>query len=171
MSRTKLLQVLLAVVAVLVFSGCSKPKPPTLTPEATRVVSVTAQGIGIRVTLAALNPNDFDLNTQKVVGTIKLGDKVTLGPISKPHGIKLEANKSTNIDLDIEASWEQAAQLAQLATVGPNVPYEVEGTVTVGGKSLNVDLPFKIKGDVSQTQLIAAGLKGLPAIPGLPGFK
>jgi LEA14-like dessication related protein len=155
----------------LVFSGCSKPKAPTLTPEATRVASVTPQGIGIRVTLAALNPNDFDLNTQKVVGTIKLGDKVTLGPISKPHGIKLAANKSTNIDLDIEASWDQAAQLVQLAATGPKVPYEVEGTVTVGGESLNVDLPFKIKGEVSQTQLVAAGLRGLPPIPGLPTFK
>ena len=171
MSRTKLLQVLVTLVAVLVLSGCSKPKAPTLTPEATRVASVTPQGIGIRVTLAALNPNDFDLNTQKVVGTIKLGDKVTLGPISKPHGTKLAANKSTNIDLDIEASWEQAAQLAQLAAAGPTVPYEVEGTVTVGGERLNVDLPFKIKGEVSQTQLVAAGLRGLPPIPGLPTFK
>ena len=168
MSRFKFLQAMFMVLGLVTMLGCSKPKPPQLTPEATSVTSVSGKGIGIRVVLAAYNPNDFDLNTRSVEGTIKLGDTVTLGPITKPHGVKLPANKSTNVELELEATWGQAVQLAQLATSGPQVPYVVEGKVTIGGETLNVDLPFSIKGEVSQTQLIAAGLKGLPPIPGLP---
>jgi LEA14-like dessication related protein len=174
MNRKARLFLLLSTVLLSMFPllvGCSKPKAPTLTPESTEITSVTPTGIGVRVTLSAHNPNDFALNTRNVKGTITLGNKVTLGPMEKPHGVGLPANKATSVSVEFQATWEQAAQLAQLATSGPTVPYVVEGTITVGGKSLNVDLPFTIKGEVSQTQLIAAGLKGLPSIPGLPVFK
>ena len=100
-----------------------------------------------------------------------LGNKVTLGPVSKPHGVSLPADKTTKVTVDLDATWQQAAQIAQLTSSGPTVPYEVKGEMTIGGKKLNVDLPFTIKGEVSQAQLIAAGIKGLPSIPGLPVLK
>jgi hypothetical protein len=103
-----------------------------------------------------------------VSATLKLGDQVELGPISKPHGVDLPANKSTNIVVEFQMSWKQAGQLTQLAASGATIPYEVVGNVTIGGEKLNVELPFTIKGQVTQAQLLAAGLRGLPSIPGLP---
>jgi LEA14-like dessication related protein len=166
MHRATFLAIIASIFSLFVL-GCSKPKPPTLTPDSTSITSVTPKGIGVRVTLAAYNPNDFALTTQKVSAKIVLGNKVTLGPIEKPHGVSLPANSTTKVTFDLDATWAQAAQIAQLATGGPTVPYVVDGTVTIGGKTLNVDLPFKLKGEVSQAQLIAAGLNGLK-IPGLP---
>jgi len=172
MHHIKITQSLIVLLALLgSFLGCSPPKAPTLTPEVTRVTAVTTQGITIQLTLATFNPNSFDLATQKVTGTITLGEKVTLGPLTTPHAVRLTAGKSTSVTLDMNATWSQAADLAQLALAGTEVPYQVQGTVAIGGPKLNVDLPFKIKGQVSQTQIIAAGLKGLPSIPGLPSLR
>ncbi len=170
MHRTRFLAII-ATLFTLTIWGCSKPQAPTLIPESTRISTVTPKGIGVRITLNANNPNDFDLMARGVKATIVMGDKVKLGPVEVPHGISLPAKGTKKLKLDINATWEQAAQVAQLASGGPTIPYVVEGTVKVGGKSLNVDLPFKINGEVSQTQLIAAGLKGLPSIPGLPVLK
>jgi hypothetical protein len=47
------------------------------------------------------------------------------------------------------------------------VPYVVEGTVNVGGESINVNLPFSISGTITREQAVNAALKSLPAIPGL----
>lgn len=167
MHRARFLALIVSLMSLFVL-GCSKPKAPTLTPEVTRITSVSPKGIGVRVTLNAYNPNDFALTTQKVSATIVLGNKVTLGPVTKPHGVSLPADKTTRVTVDLDATWQQAAQIAQLASAGPTVPYEVKGEMTIGGKKLNVDLPFTIKGEVSQAELIAAGLKGLPTLPGLP---
>lgn len=170
MNRSTFLVLTAALTSSLVL-GCSKPKAPTLTPEATRVTTVTPEGIGVRVTLNAYNPNDFALTTQAVKATIVLGNKVKLGPVEKPHGVSLPADSTTKVTIDLQATWQQAAQIAQLASSGPTIPYVVEGTVKIGGSKLNLELPFTIKGEVSQAQLIAAGIKGLPSIPGLPVFK
>ena len=167
MNRATFLAIWLCLLSLLTF-GCSKPEPPTLTPEVTRIQTVTPKGIKVQVTLNAHNPNGFALKTQKVSAKIVLGNKVTLGPIDKPHGVDLPAKKTTKVTVELNATWQQAAQIAQLASAGPTVPYRVEGRMTVGGEKLNVDLPFTIKGKVSQTELVAAGLEGLPKIPGLP---
>ena len=172
MPQIRLMHGFILLLGILAFvPGCSKPKAPTLTPEVTRVTTITPQGIVIQATLAALNPNSFDMNTQKVMASIKLGDRVRLGPVSMPHGVKLPSGQSTRITFDLNASWLQAADLALLAAMGPTVPYQVEGTITIGGERLNIDLPFKIAGEIGQAQLIAAGLRGLPTIPGLPSFQ
>ena len=50
------------------------------------------------------------------------------------------------------------------------MPYTVDGTATVGGERLNVDVPFKLSGTMTPEQLQGAlmkSLQGLPAIPGL----
>ena len=148
--------------------GCSMPKAPTLKPESTSVTGVSLQGISVRMTLAVYNPNDFDLKTQAVVGTINLDNKVTVGPVTVPHGVTLAAGKSTSVTFDMNPNWQQAIDLVKLsAGSGPTVPYQVDGKMTVGGEKLNVDVPFKISGQVSQADLVAASAKGLPSVPGL----
>ena len=169
MTRASFFVALFSLLSLLMV-GCSKPKPPTIKPDKTQITSVKPKGVTVRVTLDVHNPNDFALTVRSVKATILLGGQTKLGPVDKPHGVSLPANVSTKVDFDLEASWELAAELAGLATLGPTIPYEVDGTVNVGGDRLNLDLPFKIKGQVSQAQLIAAGLKGIPSIPGLPNL-
>ncbi|MCU0693761.1 MAG: LEA type 2 family protein [Polyangiaceae bacterium] len=159
---------LLALGSMVVLAGCSKPRPPTITPDTTTITSVSPAGLGVRATLDVTNPNDFSLSTQAVTATISVGDKVKLGPVTKPHGVSLPANQTTKVEVDLAATWNQAAELAQLAVGELTIPFVVEGKVALGGKSLNVQLPFRIEGTVSRAQLLSAGIKGLPSIPGLP---
>jgi LEA14-like dessication related protein len=167
MSRTLFLFTLLLAVCALLL-GCAKPRPPTITPDTATVTSISPAGLGLRATLNVDNPNDFALSTQGVSATLTLGGKVKLGPINKPHGVSLPGGQTTKVDVDLSVTWNQAAALAALATAGPTIPFEVAGTVKVGGKSLNVELPFRMQGTVSRTELLAAELKGLPSIPGFP---
>ena len=39
--------------------------------------------------------------------------------------------------------------------------YELRGEVTLGGESLNVTLPFSLKGELTRAELLQAGLRGL----------
>ena len=66
--------------------------------------------------------------------------------------------------------WKGLGGLASLAQAKKPVPYTVEGTATVGGESLNVDVPFKLEGKITPEQVQQALVKSLKGIPGLPGF-
>ncbi|MCL2824205.1 MAG: LEA type 2 family protein [Polyangiaceae bacterium] len=171
MLHIRIAQILLTLLCLLVVvPGCSPVKQPTLTPEVTSIREVTPRGISIRVTVGVFNPNSFDLSTQKIEATITIGH-VKLGPIAQPHGVELKAGTSTSVTFDVIADWVQLADIAQLAALGPSVPYQVEGTVSIGGKRLNVALPFKLTGEIQQSHFISAGLRGLPRIPGMPTFR
>jgi hypothetical protein len=52
-----------------------------------------------------------------------------------------------------------------LAATNRSLPYDVNGSVNVGGESFNVTLPFHLSGEFSHEQLLKATLNSLPAFP------
>ena len=42
------------------------------------------------------------------------------------------------------------------------MPYDVDGTVELGGDSLSVDLPFQLSGTITHEQMVQAALGSLP---------
>lgn len=157
----------LLLAAALTLAACSSPEPPTLTPERATVTAVTPAGIELRVRLDAHNPNAFDISAQSVKANVKLDGKYDLGAVTVPVALRLPAKKRVPLEVPVSVKWRDLTGLVALAASQRGVPYEVDGTVAVGGEKLNVDVPFKLQGTITQEQLKQALGNSLPTIPGL----
>ena len=160
----------ISTLTLLTAGACSKPLPPQLTPKEAKVTAVDPTGFDMRVKMEAFNPNGFELSVRSVVAHVVIDGTHDLGTVSGTQPISLPANARTLIDVPITMKWKGAVNLATLAASRRAIPYVVDGTATVGGESLNVDVPFKLQGTLTQEQLQQAGLKSLQNIPGLQGL-
>ena len=162
----------LSLSLVVGLSACSKPEPPKITPHAARVQSVTPLGVGLALELDVENKNPFPLIVQEVSGTLKLGAGVEVGRArSEPKG-NVPAKATTRVPATLDVPWTQLGALAPLAASGKPVPYTFDGTAKIGSAKLTFDVPFTVKGEISQAQAIQAGIRGLGGLGGLiPGLK
>ncbi len=163
----------LLVLPLLVLAGpvaCSKPQPPQLTPKEAKVTAVDLTGFDMRVKMEAFNPNGYDVSVRTVVAHVVVDGTHDLGTVTAAQPFNLPANARTVIDVPLSVKWKGAVNFASLATSKRPIPYAVDGTATVGGESLNVDVPFKLQGVITPEQLQQAGLKSLQAIPALQGL-
>ena len=161
---------LVSTFTLLVAGACSKPLPPQLTPKEAKVTSVDPTGFDMRVKMEAFNPNGFELSVRSVVAHVVVDGTHDLGTVTAAQPMSLPANARTLIDVPLNMKWKGAVNLATLAASRRPIPYVVDGTATVGGESLNIDVPFKLQGTMTPEQLQAAGLKSLQNIPGLQGL-
>ncbi len=168
--RRGALSLLLAFFALLAAVACSKPLPPQLTPKEAKVTAIDPTGFDMRVKMEAFNPNGFALEVQAVTAHVVIDGTHDLGTVTASQPISLPANTRTLIEVPINMKWKGAVNLATIASSKKPIPYAVDGTATVGGASLNVDVPFKLQGVITPEQLQQAGLKSLQAIPALQGL-
>jgi len=162
----------LSLSLVVGLSACSKPEPPKITPHAARVQRVTPLGVGLALELDVENKNPFPLIVQEVSGTLKLGAGVEVGRArSEPKG-NVPAKATTRVPATLDVPWTQLGALAPLAASGKPVPYTFDGTAKIGSAKLTFDVPFTVKGEITQAQAIQAGIRGLGGLGGLiPGLK
>ncbi|MCK6588491.1 MAG: LEA type 2 family protein [Polyangiaceae bacterium] len=158
------------LLTALAITGCSGPEPPTLTPVSGTITSVSPTGLGLRVKLEAYNPNSFGLTTRDVTAKVTLDGRYDVGTVTMTHALELPAQKRTPLDIPVTMAWRDLAGLAGLAASGRDIPFAVEGTVALGGEKLNINVPFRITGTVTQKQLLQATIGSLPQIPGLPAL-
>jgi LEA14-like dessication related protein len=145
----------IAAAAVIAFA-CSKPQPPTLTPKQATVTGLTLAAIDMRIQVDAQNSNNFDLVTRSVTAKVKVDGKYDLGSYTSTTALTIPAGKSATIDVPVSIKWNDITQLAMLAAQGRPVPYAVDGTASIGGSTLNVDVPFHIDGTLTQQDLANA---------------
>ncbi|AUX29887.1 MULTISPECIES: LEA type 2 family protein [Sorangium] len=160
----------LLLAAAVSLVACSRPEPPTLKPEVAAVTAVTAQGIDLRVQIQAYNPNSVDLSTRSLKATVLLDGKIDVGTVTVPTPLKLRSKQWTRIDAPLSVKWQDLTSIAALAAQGRGVPYQVNGTVAIGGETLNVDVPFRLAGTLTQEQLVTVIGNSLPGLP-LPGLR
>ncbi|MDB4933617.1 MAG: hypothetical protein JWP87_589 [Labilithrix sp.] len=164
------LSLLSAAALVVTLAACSKPKAPQLVPQEAKVTSVDISGFDMRVKMDAFNPNGYPLSVRTVVAHVIVDGNQDLGTVTASQPIDLPANAHTIIDVPMSVKWKSVGSLAAIAAAKRPVPYTLDGTATVGGESLNVDVPFKMQGTITAEQLQQAGLKSLQGIPGLQGL-
>ena len=157
-------------VAFAAALGCSKPAPPTLVPVSATVTQLTPVGIDLALALNATNPNGSDLSAQGVTAHVVLDRDIDLGTVSSSQAIVLPAGKTTPILVPLSVKWASLASIATLAQTTADVPYAVDGTVTMGGTLLNVGLPFHLDGNVTHAQLVSAAMRSIPGLEALPGL-
>lgn len=149
--------------AVLLISSslaCSRPKPPTLTPEVARVVAVTPRGLDLDVEVRVDNPNPFPLIAERVKGTVYVDGDHKLADGAATPGSSIPSRGSARVPSRVHLAWENLSGLGPLL-LRETVPYTFRGEVTLGGEDLNITLPFSLAGQLSRSQLLAAGLRGL----------
>jgi hypothetical protein len=66
----------------------------------------------------------------------------------------------TQLPAELSMRWTNLAALTPYALAGKALPYRVSGTTRLGGESLNLDVPFSISGQLTPSQVLAAGLRG-----------
>jgi LEA14-like dessication related protein len=151
----------IAAIAVVASLGCSKPQPIEVTPRSAQVVSATPAGIRIALSLDVANPNDFDVSARSVKGTLEIGNGIPIGTGSSEPRTPIPARGSSHVPAELALGWTNLNALIPLALSGQPVPYQFRGTATVGGESLNMDVPFAIAGEITREQLLQIGLGGL----------
>ena len=151
----------IAAIAVVANLGCSKPQPIEVTARSAQVVSATPAGIRIALILDVANPNGFDVSARSVKGTLEVGDGIPIGTGSSEPRTPIPARGSSRVPAELALGWTNMNALVPLALSGQPVPYQFRGTATVGGESLNMDVPFTIAGEITREQLLQIGLGGL----------
>lgn len=158
---------LFLAIPLLLSLGCAKPEPPTLTPKSATITAISPAGLDLELKLQADNPNGVDLDTQKVVADVTLDGTVKLGTVTVASPMHLPAKKSTTLTVPLRATWANLLALAPLAQKTGEVPFTVDGKVTVGG-ALELEVPFHLQGKMTPAQLGELARSALPKVPGLP---
>jgi hypothetical protein len=151
---------LLASAAIL--AACSRPLPPTLTPEKVAVTRIDAAGIALDLTMSATNPNSADLTAADVTAHLVLDKTHDVGTITLPKVLTLPASKTTPIDVPVALKWADMGMLADLAASKGSVPYAVDGSLEMGGNLLHVGVPFHVEGAITRDQMAGAVINSLP---------
>jgi LEA14-like dessication related protein len=159
------------IAAVLPVLACSKPAPPTIAPVSASIAQLTAEGIDLSVALNVTNPNSIDLSAQGMTAHVVLNQTIDMGTVTSSQGISLPAAKTTPMTVPLSVRWTSLAAVAGLAQTSGDVPYSVDGTVTMGGTLVNVAIPFHLDGKVTHAQLVNATLRSIPGLPGLPSLR
>jgi hypothetical protein len=154
------------VLAIVLFlAGCSRPRPPTITPEKATITSIGTSGIGVLVQLALDNPNSIELSGRSLSAKVVLDGKQDLGTVTVPNGLKMPAGQRTELSVPMSLPWKDLAPLLALAGQARDVPYDVDGSLEVGSETFHLSVPFHLKGALTHEQLMQATVGSLPRLP------
>jgi LEA14-like dessication related protein len=157
-----------AIALAILLAACSRPKPPTITPERAVVTAIGPSGIEMSLELSLHNPNTVDISARSVTATAVLDGKYTMSPVTIPRAFTLPARADAPLAVPMTLAWSDLSTLVTLAGTQRSIPYDVDGSVSLGGDLLHVDVPFHLSGVVTHEQLVAATLNSLPrSLPGL----
>lgn len=140
--------------------SCSKPRPPELTPRSAQVSAVRADGVELLLVLDARNPNSFPIVCSGVTAAFELQNGTPLGNGSTAEAFSIPGESTAPISARLDVRWTSISALAPYALSRQPLPYRLRGTARIGGDRLNLDLPFSIDGQLTEQQVIAAGLHG-----------
>lgn len=154
----------LAALVLVATMACSKPEPPTIVPEKATVTAIRTTGVDMRVQLRVQNPNNFALTTPSMQAKVVFDNRFETGTVTMSKPVELAAASATPLDVPLTIPWSDLAGVSALAAAGRDVPYRVQGSVRLGGKSLNVEVPFEMGGTLTRAEFqrfIAESLQGI----------
>ena len=148
------------VLSVALAGACATPQPPSVVPHVVRVSSVSPGGVELDVQLQVHNPNSFPLAAEAVSGTLFGPRDQKLGQGSANPREPIPAGGTQLVQSRLHFGWENLTALAPLLA-SERIPYEFRGDVKLGGGSLDITLPFTLSGELTRSQLLEAGWRGL----------
>ena len=154
-----------ALLAGHIAGGCNRPKPPTITPEKGELTSIGPDGIHLTLHLRVENPNSFDLSARSATGRVLLEGKYEVGSVALAQPFRLPAGQASRLSVPTTLALRDVPVILGLAASNRDLTYDVDGTVNVGGDSINVNLPFHLSGAITHEQLLRATMNSLPRLP------
>lgn len=145
---------------LLALSACAAPRAPTVTPHAATITTVSRRGLDLDVQVRVENPNSFPLSAEVVTGTLFLAKGGKLGHGSSRPGHSIPPRGSSLVQSRVHVDWGDLSALSPFLTAAA-VPYEFRGDVTLGGEDFHITVPFSLSGELTRTQLLMAGVRGL----------
>jgi LEA14-like dessication related protein len=155
-----------ALLCLVLVAGCSKPAPPTLTPERVQITGMTTSRIELELQVGATNPNSYDIPARSLTAHLVIGGKFDLGTTEIPVTTTLVAGKKTLVDVPVSVQMKDIAPLGKLAIESPTIPYTVDGIVSFGGDWAHVELPYRLDGTVQRGEVVKAALGSIPGLGG-----
>lgn len=155
------LLLLMAIFAALSLIACAKPEPPQVTARAIRVNAVGPVGLDLVLELDVYNPNSFELRARSVEGVVVLSGGQELGRGRAIPDKPIAAKKTETVVSTLSVPWASLNALLPLAAADQPIPYKFVGTASIGGKSLNVNVPFELAGALTRAELLEMGMRGL----------
>lgn len=152
---------------VLLLVGCKKPLPPQITVKSGQITRIDPQGFDVLLHITATNPNSYALSVRGISAEVIVDGRLDLGKVTIDKPVSLPPGQAVPIDVPIASQWKDLPAIATLAASNRAIPYTVKGTVTVGGESLNVDVPYAFDGTITHEQILKAAIGSIPKIPGL----
>jgi LEA14-like dessication related protein len=159
----RLLLVLLFLVLVV---GCKKPLPPQITVKSGQITRIDPQGFDVLLHIDAANPNTYALSVRGISANVVVDNRLDLGKVTIDKPVSIPSGQRIPIDVPISSQWKDLPAIATLAAANRTIPYTVKGTVTVGGESVNIDVPYSFDGTITHDQIVKAAIGSLPKIPG-----
>jgi LEA14-like dessication related protein len=151
---------LVLLMAIALSSACARPQPPTVVPHVVRFSAVNPAGLQFDVQLQVHNPNSFPLSAEAVHGTLYGARNQKLGQGTSHPREAIPAESTRLVACQVQIGWDNLMAVAPLLAA-EHIPYEFRGDVTLGGESINVTLPFTLAGELTRSQLLEAGWRGL----------
>jgi LEA14-like dessication related protein len=151
--------------------ACDRPKAPVLEPTDAVVKEVRLDGTELDLGLRATNPNGFALAAKSMTGKITLEGVSTVGTVNIATPMTLPAKATTVLRVPLSVKWNDLQTMTRLAGHTGPVRYTVDGTVRVGGERLELDVPVRFEGTMTEEQIATAILRSVPKLPGLPGLQ
>ena len=161
--NSKRLARMLVVISALGL-GC-KPAQPTITPRSVAVTGTTSAGLGLQVHLLVNNPNRIDFTVQSIDAHVIMAG-VDLGRSTVQNATRLPSNQDVGIDANLTATWNDLPRLLMSTAMTENVPYHLDGTVSVGSSDIHFNVPFQVDSTLPRRILVEAGRNAMPS--GLP---
>jgi LEA14-like dessication related protein len=153
------------VASLVAAAGCSRPDPPTFVVKTVKVSQIDLAGVSLDVGADVKNPNRFGLTVKEVTARVLLDGKREAGDVTLTKPVELPASGSTSVVVPLRMQWAGIGACASIAAERRDVPYVVEGTVSVAGGPVVVAVPFKANGTLTRAELQSAVGSTLPNLP------
>lgn len=150
----------LSILAILLVSACSKPKPPELKPRSAQVSAIKPESVELSLVIDAHNPNSFPIIANRVSAGLELQDGTELGRGESSEAFTLPAEGDAQLSAKLDVRWNSLSVLAPYALAMKPLPYRLRGTARLGSEHLNMDIPFTLEGQLTPEQVLQAGVRG-----------
>jgi LEA14-like dessication related protein len=154
--RMRFAMLLAAVVSVVACSGSEPQITPTITPERVSLTKISPAGIELLVEVGVDNPNPIELEARSVSAKVVLDGKHDLDTVEVRHEVELPSDRRTLLAVPLQMDWKDVAVTAALVALHRSVPYDVDGSVSLGGDLVHVSLPFHLSGIITEAELLKA---------------
>lgn len=142
----------LVSLGVLVLGACSSVPRTVAPPEVDLIglslLEATPDGQRFRVSLLLENPNDIPLPLQAIRFNARLGGEGILsGESLAPLELPARGRETLRLEIQTDLVSSVSRLLALVQGPGDGVPYEINGRVTLSGRTAR-SLPFSQSGSV-----------------------